>query len=187
MPPAAGAWPILAQVEGLTDRTGVILVTEGAAVRRLSPRSDAVAPPVGFDLEASLRARAPLPARTTSELIMRAVKLKHDGEPGDLQGIHVTGHAAGLPRRQRPRAAHAHALFDLGLVELAQLELEVGRQDVEVDVDGLVLVGEAGADAHPVRGAVLPFDGTQHLEHAPLVANAIACGRETHDVHSWLR
>lgn len=64
MPPAAGAWPILAQVEGLTDRTGVILVTEGAAVRRLSPRSDAVAPPVGFDLEARLRARDPLPART---------------------------------------------------------------------------------------------------------------------------
>lgn len=64
MPPAAGAWPILAQVEGLTDRTGVILVTEGAAARRLSPRSNAVAPPVGFDLEARLRARDPLPART---------------------------------------------------------------------------------------------------------------------------
>ncbi|HRI49932.1 MAG TPA: hypothetical protein PLW65_07090 [Pseudomonadota bacterium] len=29
--------------------------------------------------------RAPLPARTTSELILRAIKLKHDGEPGDLQ------------------------------------------------------------------------------------------------------
>ena len=63
LPRTAGAWPVLAQVEGLVDRTGVILATEGAAVRKTSVRGDAAAPALAFALGASLRARDPLPPR----------------------------------------------------------------------------------------------------------------------------
>ncbi|MGE3289829.1 MAG: multicopper oxidase family protein [Geminicoccaceae bacterium] len=63
LPRTHGAWPLLAQVEGLVDQTGVILATAEAAVRKVSPKGGSVAPQVGFDLEAGLRARDPLPPR----------------------------------------------------------------------------------------------------------------------------
>lgn len=63
LPREDGAWPVLALVEGLPARTGVILATAKATVRALPLAADNVAPPVGFDLEASLRARNPLAPR----------------------------------------------------------------------------------------------------------------------------
>lgn len=63
LPREDGAWPVLALVEGLPERTGVILATAKAKVRAVPLTGDTVAPPIGFDLEASLRARDPLTPR----------------------------------------------------------------------------------------------------------------------------
>ena len=66
LPRAVDAWPVLARIEGLTDRTGVILATDRASVRKLPPKGALAAPAVGFDLEAGLRARDSLPARVSA-------------------------------------------------------------------------------------------------------------------------
>lgn len=63
LPRAEGAWPVLALVEGLPDRTGVVLATAGAAVRKIPVKGETAAPALAFDLEERLRARDPLPPR----------------------------------------------------------------------------------------------------------------------------
>ena len=44
LPHEGGAWPILALREGARERTGLILATQGAEVRRLDAMADAEAP-----------------------------------------------------------------------------------------------------------------------------------------------
>lgn len=61
--PAAGAYPVFAQVEGKTDRTGIILATPGADVAKISANAASVAPVVDLSLEVKLSAAAPLSAR----------------------------------------------------------------------------------------------------------------------------
>ena len=65
LPGEGGAFPILAQREGDRARTGIVLASPGAVVRKLSGMADAPAPPVDNSLERQLRAEAPLPARST--------------------------------------------------------------------------------------------------------------------------
>ena len=67
IPPEGGAFPVLAQVEGLRSRTGVILATPGAAISRLSGEAEAAAPLTDLSLDAALAAARPLadrPGRT---------------------------------------------------------------------------------------------------------------------------
>jgi FtsP/CotA-like multicopper oxidase with cupredoxin domain len=69
--PASGAFPILAQVEGKAERTGVILATAGARIEKISDLAPSTAPPVDLSLEERLRALSPLagrPADVTAEL-----------------------------------------------------------------------------------------------------------------------
>jgi FtsP/CotA-like multicopper oxidase with cupredoxin domain len=61
--PAGGAYPILAQVEGLTTRTGIVLAAPGASVEKVADAAAAEAPAVDLSLEMKLRAVAPLAAR----------------------------------------------------------------------------------------------------------------------------
>jgi FtsP/CotA-like multicopper oxidase with cupredoxin domain len=58
-----GAFPILAQREGDTARTGIILATQGAQVSRISASASAASPAVGHQLESALRASVPLAMR----------------------------------------------------------------------------------------------------------------------------
>lgn len=61
--PGAGAFPVLAQVEGKTDRTGLIFATPGAAVVRIDPHAATAAPAVDLSLEIRLSAATPLADR----------------------------------------------------------------------------------------------------------------------------
>jgi FtsP/CotA-like multicopper oxidase with cupredoxin domain len=65
LPNEGGAWPILALREGARERTGLILATQGAEVRRLDPLAEAEAPAFDTDLaqEARLIAVDALPDR----------------------------------------------------------------------------------------------------------------------------
>jgi FtsP/CotA-like multicopper oxidase with cupredoxin domain len=56
----AGAWPVLAQREGDTIRTGVILATANAGIARVAERAASAAAPLDLALERRLRARSPL-------------------------------------------------------------------------------------------------------------------------------
>jgi len=60
--PAAGAFLILARLEGSVRQTGIILATAGAHISRIAENTQA-APPVDNSLETRLTAVEPLPAR----------------------------------------------------------------------------------------------------------------------------
>lgn len=63
IPNDGGAFPILAQREGDRQRTGVILATSGAPVRKLAGLADNAEAPVDLSLERRLVSLAPLAAR----------------------------------------------------------------------------------------------------------------------------
>ena len=62
LPREGGAFPVLAQREGDRERTGIVLASAGAAVRKLSGMADAAAPAIDNSLERRLVAEAPLAA-----------------------------------------------------------------------------------------------------------------------------
>jgi FtsP/CotA-like multicopper oxidase with cupredoxin domain len=63
IPPGGGAFPVFALREGAPHRTGVVLVTPGAAVAKFATVGDLSGPVLGAEFEAGLRAAAPLPVR----------------------------------------------------------------------------------------------------------------------------
>ncbi|WP_116600176.1 multicopper oxidase family protein [Primorskyibacter marinus] len=74
LPNEGGAWPILALREGARERTGLILATHGAEVRRIPALTDIDAPAFDIDLaqESRLVARDALPDRPVarSQMLM---------------------------------------------------------------------------------------------------------------------
>lgn len=74
--PGAGAFPLLAQVEGRRERTGIILAPPRAAVARIAEHAARPTPALGFVFERSLRAARPLPPRSAE--IARKVLLSGD-------------------------------------------------------------------------------------------------------------
>jgi FtsP/CotA-like multicopper oxidase with cupredoxin domain len=63
LPPGAGAYPVLAQLEGERSQTGIILVASDAPVTRISDAAEAPSPALTLDLERTLRAQKPLAPR----------------------------------------------------------------------------------------------------------------------------
>ncbi|WP_435258284.1 multicopper oxidase family protein [Thioclava sp. FR2] len=65
LPSEGGAWPILALREGARERTGLVLATAGAEVRRIDPLTEEAAPAFDIDLAQEVRLAAidGLPAR----------------------------------------------------------------------------------------------------------------------------
>jgi FtsP/CotA-like multicopper oxidase with cupredoxin domain len=61
--PCSGAYPILAQVEGKTSRTGLVLATRGAHVSAVNAQASMAAPAVDLSLESRLSAATPLGPR----------------------------------------------------------------------------------------------------------------------------
>lgn len=64
LPKAGGSHPILALREGALERTGIILASTGAPVRRIAAEGEIKGPIVGLDLEQRLRALTPQPPRS---------------------------------------------------------------------------------------------------------------------------
>jgi FtsP/CotA-like multicopper oxidase with cupredoxin domain len=68
LPPGAGAYPVLAQVEGERSQTGVILVAAGASVPRIPDAAETPSPALTLDLEQNLRAQKPLAPRKADRI-----------------------------------------------------------------------------------------------------------------------
>lgn len=68
IPRGRGAYQILAHLEGDRGRSGVILVTRGADVRRIAELGDVASPPLTLDLERRLRGLAPLKPRAADRV-----------------------------------------------------------------------------------------------------------------------
>jgi FtsP/CotA-like multicopper oxidase with cupredoxin domain len=67
LPKAGGAFPVLALREGARDRTGVILSSTGANVRKIAVEGVAKGPVLGLDLEHRLRPVSPLATRAADQ------------------------------------------------------------------------------------------------------------------------
>jgi len=63
LPPGPGAYPVLAQVEGERNQTGIILVAADALVARIPDAAEGPSPALTLDLERTLRAKKPLAPR----------------------------------------------------------------------------------------------------------------------------
>ncbi|MBZ9791103.1 multicopper oxidase family protein [Rhizobium sp. 3T7] len=63
LPKEGGAFPVLALREGAVERTGVVLATAGADIRKIPVVGDAKGPVLGLDLERRLRPVSPLATR----------------------------------------------------------------------------------------------------------------------------
>ncbi|WP_345890856.1 multicopper oxidase family protein [Devosia oryzisoli] len=61
--------PVFAQVEGLQDRTGVILAANGADVPKFSSKAEQQEAPVDLSLEEQLSAASPLPSKPTDRTV----------------------------------------------------------------------------------------------------------------------
>jgi FtsP/CotA-like multicopper oxidase with cupredoxin domain len=70
--PRAGAFPILARLEGTRRQTGIVLATAGARILRIADSAQA-APPLDSSLEARLIAAEPLPQRPAD--VIRTIAL----------------------------------------------------------------------------------------------------------------
>src|SRR6516162_3706437 len=64
----AGAYPVLAVLEGERKQTGVILVAGSGQVARIAELAIAASPALTLDLESRLRASQPLTARTADRV-----------------------------------------------------------------------------------------------------------------------
>ncbi len=60
IPSDGGSFPVLALREGARQRTGIVLATPGASIRRLQAEGEALGPVLTLDQESVLRARTPL-------------------------------------------------------------------------------------------------------------------------------
>ncbi|MBW4023821.1 MAG: multicopper oxidase family protein [Proteobacteria bacterium] len=98
--PAAGAYPVFAQVEGKSARTGFVLATGGAHVPRFSATAASLAPAVDLSLETKLSAVVPLadrPADVTLPMVlggdMRPYRWSLNGRvwPDDAVSVIETG------------------------------------------------------------------------------------------------
>ncbi len=67
--PGSGAYPVLAQLEGERNRTGVVLVAANAPVARIADEADAPSPALTLDLESRLRAAEPLAERKADRVL----------------------------------------------------------------------------------------------------------------------
>jgi FtsP/CotA-like multicopper oxidase with cupredoxin domain len=63
LPRGAGAYPLLATVEGSRSRSGIVLAAGRAPIARISPQAPTTAPAITMELEQHLRALEPLPPR----------------------------------------------------------------------------------------------------------------------------
>ncbi len=70
LPKDGGAFPILALREGGLERTGIILASSGATVKRIAAAGDAPGPTLSLDMETTLVAVSPLAPRAIDRAIV---------------------------------------------------------------------------------------------------------------------
>lgn len=95
LPKSEGAWPIFAQREGDAPRTGIVLATRTARIPKQPARGAAPLPAIGLDLEARLRAFAPLLERKPD----RSLTIRTEEAPGYVWRL--TGPDGAQPLRVR--------------------------------------------------------------------------------------
>jgi FtsP/CotA-like multicopper oxidase with cupredoxin domain len=73
LPPEGGAFPILAEREGATQRTGLILATPDAAIKKVAEQLEKPTDPLSLDLESQLVALTPLAEKPVARTLRAAL------------------------------------------------------------------------------------------------------------------
>ncbi len=107
IPRNGGAFPILAQREGDRRRTGVVLASAGATIRKLADMAEAAVPPLDNSLEARLAAAA----RQRCDHPQGRADRVDDALPvvarrSDVGGTRAAAHVEGSSRRRRDVEPH---------------------------------------------------------------------------------
>lgn len=92
LPADGGAFPILALREGAVERTGIILVTNGASIAKLGVSGTETGPLLDLALEQTLRALQPLPSRKADlkyGLVLRGDMAKYQWSIEGAEGLRV--------------------------------------------------------------------------------------------------
>lgn len=97
LPAQEGAWPVFAVREGERARTGFVLATRNATLRKLPGEARQAVTPVGLDLERRLRAARPLVPRAAD----RSHRVEITEAPGYKWMLNGALHGAHTPLRVR--------------------------------------------------------------------------------------
>lgn len=138
--PAGAVVPILAQREGDTAQTGLVLASPGAAITRIPEQAANKAGAMGAELEMRLRTAAPLPARPiASELLStlsgdmeRYIWMMHgDVYPKNKPLVVTTGQRTAIRMRNETGMAHPMHLHGhvFQVVEIAGKALDGAVRD----------------------------------------------------------
>jgi FtsP/CotA-like multicopper oxidase with cupredoxin domain len=92
LPAGQGVYPVLAIREGDVRRTGILLATASAGIKRLSDRAEHKAAILGFDLERRLAAADPLPVRPADRVHNVDLTGEMSGYVWGLNGVTAQNH-----------------------------------------------------------------------------------------------
>lgn len=153
VPRAGGAFPILAQREGDQERTGIILASAGAAIRKVSGLADAAAPAIDNSLERRLVADVPLAPASAPSVLHRVAltgsmmpyvwslddRVWADHQPlRVIKGQRVVIEMVNRTRMAHPMHLHGHHFQVIGLDGVPVIGAV--RDTALVPVDGSVTV-----------------------------------------------
>ncbi|MEJ0094610.1 MAG: multicopper oxidase family protein [Methylocella sp.] len=96
-PQGAGAYPVLATLEGERRQTGVVLVAGQAEVRRIPDLADAASAPLNLDLESRLRAIDPLAPHAADRVHTLNLTGSMSGYQWTINGVAWTKEVPPLP------------------------------------------------------------------------------------------
>ncbi|GAA3109011.1 multicopper oxidase domain-containing protein [Rhizobium viscosum] len=124
LPKDGGAFPILALREGAVERTGVILTTAGADIRKIAVEGDMKGPVLGLDLEQRLRPVAPVVPRAADRRFelsltgdMATYRWGIDGADGLVvkRGERIEVAIANMSMMAHPMHLHGHHFHVIGI------------------------------------------------------------------------
>jgi FtsP/CotA-like multicopper oxidase with cupredoxin domain len=156
LPPGPGAYPVLAQLEGEREQTGIILVAGGAAVSRIPDAAETPSPALTLDLERSLRAKKPLALR-------RADRVHILNLTGEMAGYVWSINNVVWKKDTPPLAVAEGERVELVFVNQTQMSHPMhlhGHEFQVVEIDGERLLGAVRDTVlvTPGRRVVVAFD-----------------------------
>jgi FtsP/CotA-like multicopper oxidase with cupredoxin domain len=128
LPREGGAYPVLALREGGSQRTGIILATSNASVRKLAEKGNEKGPSIGLDYEAGLKAARNLAQRPADRLFTAVLRGTMQGyqwsighrnplqvRPGERVQLEMTN----MSMMSHPMHLHGHHFQIVGINEQA--------------------------------------------------------------------
>ncbi len=165
IPSGPGAYPVLAQLEGERDRTGVVLVAGSAPVVRIPDVAETPSPALTLDLESRLRAKQPLATRKADRVHALNLTGEMAGYVWSINGVSWNTDVPPLPVAEGERV-------ELVMVNRTPMPHPMhlhGHEFQVVDIDGRRFAGAVRDTVlvPPGRRVVAAFDAEESRGYGP--------------------